>query len=37
MDELMTVAQVAEQLKLTEQTVRNLIFSTGSDVAPWFG
>jgi hypothetical protein len=34
MDELLTVAEVAEILKLNQQTVRNWIFSTGPDVSP---
>jgi predicted transcriptional regulator len=29
MDEYLTVAEIAEKLKLTQQTVRNWIFSTG--------
>jgi helix-turn-helix protein len=34
MDEFLTVAEVAEILKLNQQTVRNWIFSTGADVSP---
>ena len=33
----LTVVEVAGLLKLNQQTVRNMIFSTGSDVAPWPG
>jgi hypothetical protein len=32
-DEFMTVAEVAAILKLNQQTIRNMIFSTGSDVS----
>jgi hypothetical protein len=34
MDEFLTVAEVAEILKLNQQTVRNWIFSTAFDVVP---
>lgn len=33
-DEFMTVAEVAEVLKLNQQTVRNWIFSLGVGVLP---
>jgi predicted transcriptional regulator len=34
-DEFLTVAKIAAELKMNEQTIRNWIFSTGSDVAAW--
>ena len=36
-EEFLTVAEVAAHLRLNEQTVRNWIFSTGSDVSRWPG
>jgi len=33
-DELLTVAEVAELLKLNQQTIRNWIFSTAFGVLP---
>jgi hypothetical protein len=33
-EELLTVAEIAASLKMNQQTIRNMIFSTGSDVAP---
>jgi hypothetical protein len=33
-DEYLTVAEIAEHLKLNQQTLRNWIFSTGFDLTP---
>jgi hypothetical protein len=36
-EELLTVAEIAGALKMNQQTIRNWIFSTGSDVSRWPG
>jgi nicotinamide riboside transporter PnuC len=33
-DELLTVAEIAAELKMNQQSIRNWIFRTASDVVP---